>query len=214
MTRKKKPLKLTPKEGEVVLNILKENYHWLKTLSNKKYLCSGMEDDYIGILYEEITRLYKRYRPRDASFKVYLNTYIKYILRRIYYKNYNIIKIPEYAIKEHKNDVKSIVYAIPGYRYYENGDKKELDFLYGYDEIDCSNFEATKLIKDIKHISLNVLKLPRNYKVFYLHNVKGITYRDIQKKYFPEITHMRVKQLNDILVKSLKPRLKELGYSL
>jgi hypothetical protein len=106
------------------------------------------------------------------------------------------------------------MYVIPGYRYYENGDRKELDFLYGYDEMDYSNFEAIKLLKDIKYISLKVLKLPRNYKVFYLHNVKGITYRDIQKEYFPEITHMRVKQLNDNLVKSLRPSLKELGYSL
>lgn len=214
MGKEKKPLNLTPEESEVVLNILKENYHWLKTLSNKKYFCSGMEDDYIGILYEEIARLYKRYKPTKGSFKGYLNNYIKYILRRIYYKDYNTIKIPEHSIKEHKYDVKAIVYAIPGYRYYENGDKKELDFLYGYDKIDYSNFEAIKLLKTIKYISLNILRLPRNYKIFYLHNVKGMTYRKIQKEYFTEITHSRVKQLNDILIKNLKPKLKELGYNL
>lgn len=212
--RKTKSLKLTSKEQETVFNILKENYYWLKTLSYKKCVSSDMKEDCVGILYEEIARLYKLYDPSRTYFKYYLSKYMKYILRRIYFKEYNMIKIPEHAIKEHKNDVKSIVYIIPGYRYYENGDKKELDFLYGYDEIDYSNFEVTKLLKIIKHISLDILRLQRNYKIFYLNKVKGIFYKDIQKEYFPELSISRIKQLNDILVRSLRPRLKELGYGL
>lgn len=214
MTRKKKPLKLTPKEGEVVLDILKENYHWLRTLTYKEYLCPGMKEDYIGILYEEIAKFRRMYKPSKGSFKHYLNNYIRLVLRRLYFKDYNAIKIPAHAIEEHKEDVQSILYVIPGYRYYENGDKKELDFLYGYDKIDYSNFEETKLLKNIKHISLDILRLPRNYKIFYLHNVEGMTYRDIQKEYYPGISYARVKQLNDNLVKSLRPRLERLGYSL
>lgn len=214
MGRKKKPLKLTPKEGEVVLKILKENSYWLKTLTYKKYLGSGMEKDYIGIFYEEIAKLYKAYKPSKGSFKYYLNNYIKLALRRLYFKDYNLIKIPAHAIEKHKEDVQAIEYVVPGYRYDDDGGRRELDFLYGYDKINYSKFEITKLLKDIKHISVDILKLPRNYEVFCLHHIKGMTYRNIQKEYYPEITHQRIKQLNDNLVKSLRPRLKKLGYSL
>lgn len=215
MGRKKKPLKLTPNEGEVVLKILKENYYWLKTLTYKKYLGSGMEEDYIGILYEEIAKLYKIYEPSKGSFKYYMSNYIKRALRRLYFKDYNLIKIPAHAIEKHKEDVRSIEYVIPGYRYDDDvGRRRELDFLYGYDKINYSEFEITKLLKDIKHISVDILKLPRNYEVFYLHHIKGMTYRNIQKEYYPEITYQRIKQLNDNLVKSLRLRLKRLDYSL